>query len=98
MWFFRFFFGWVFWVSFFIAYPVRRAEQVAAVMAAKRREIAAGVAGFLVYDLALVEPARRLWAESASAPSLPSCDVITADDLLTLPKEKERKLVFVFTA
>jgi malate synthase A len=68
----------------------RRAEQVAAVMAAKRREVAAGVAGFLVYDLALVEPARRLWAESASAPSVPASDFITADDLLTLPKAKER--------
>jgi malate synthase A len=68
----------------------RRAEQVAAVMAAKRREIAAGVAGFLVYDQGLVEPARRLWAEFASAPSVPSSDVITADDLLTLPKAKER--------
>ncbi len=76
--------------EFFIANPARRADQVAAVMAAKRREIAAGVAGFLVYDLALEEPARRLWAESESAPSVPSCDVITADDLLTLPKAKER--------
>ena len=39
-----------------------------AVIRDKRREIEAGVDGFLIYDLALVAPCRRLWAEMADKP------------------------------
>ena len=37
--------------------------KVEAVIRDKRREIEAGVDGFLIYDLALAAPCRRLWAE-----------------------------------
>ena len=69
-----------------------RAQQVAAVLAAKRREIEAGVSGFLVYDVGLVEPVRRLWAEYSGErglqPEQGNTLTITAADLLTLPKER----------
>ena len=38
-------------------------EVEEAVISDKRREIEAGVDGFLIYDLALAAPCRRLWAE-----------------------------------
>jgi malate synthase A len=76
--------------------PARRAEQVAAVMAAKRREMEAGVAGFLVYDLGLVEPARQLWLEvggGKAGPAVRAAPVeITPADLLTLPKAGKRNV------
>ena len=42
---------------------VTGAEVEEAVIRDKRREIEAGVDGFLIYDLALAAPCRRLWAE-----------------------------------
>ena len=42
---------------------VRGAAAVEAVTRDKRREIEAGVDGFLIYDLALAAPCRQLWAD-----------------------------------
>jgi malate synthase A len=79
-----------------------KGEQVAAVLAAKRKEVEAGVAGFLVYDRGLVEPARQLWAEYDGWQA--ACGdprSISADDLLTLPKEKmklyQKNLIITIT-
>ena len=47
---------------------VTGAEVEEAVIRDKRREIEAGVDGFLIYDLALVTPCRRLWAEMMEKP------------------------------
>ena len=53
------------------------------VVAAKRKEIEAGVEGFMVYDLGLVLPCRELWS---SAPTYSQSAVkVTASSLLTLP-------------
>ena len=53
------------------------------VVAAKRKEIEAGVEGFMVYDLGLVGPCRKLWS---SAPThSQSATMVTASSLLTLP-------------
>lgn len=61
---------------------------------AKRAEIAAGVDGFMVYDLRLVEPMQELWQEALRAAGsgrenqidvVPSYRHITADRLVTLP-------------
>ena len=53
------------------------------VLSAKRKEIEAGVEGFLVYDLGLVGPVRKLWS---SAPTYSqSVANVTASSLLTLP-------------
>ena len=53
------------------------------VVSAKRKEIEAGVEGFLVYDLGLVGPCRKLWS---SAPTYSqSVANVTASSLLTLP-------------
>ena len=38
-------------------------DEVEAVTRDKRREIEAGVDGFLIYDLALAAPCRQLWAD-----------------------------------
>ena len=38
-------------------------EDVDAVIKDKRKEIEAGVDGFLIYDLALAAPCRQLWKE-----------------------------------
>lgn len=43
------------------------AATVKAVRRAKRAEIAAGVDGFMVYDLRLVQPMQELWAEALAA-------------------------------
>ena len=53
------------------------------VVAAKRKEIEAGVEGFMVYDLGLVQPCRQLW--SSSPRYSPSSAKVTANSLLTLP-------------
>ena len=53
------------------------------VVAAKRKEIEAGVEGFMVYDLGLVQPCRQLWA--CSPRYSPSSAKVTANSLLTLP-------------
>ena len=53
------------------------------VVAAKRKEIEAGVEGFMVYDLGLVTPCRQLW--SSSPRYSPSSAKVTANSLLTLP-------------
>ena len=53
------------------------------VVAAKTKEIEAGVEGFMVYDLGLVGPCRKLWS-SASTYFQPATKV-TASSLLTLP-------------
>ena len=42
---------------------VTGAAAVEAVTRDKRREIEAGVDGFLIYDLALAAPCRQLWAD-----------------------------------
>ena len=42
---------------------VTREEVEEAVIRDKRREIEAGVDGFLIYDLALAAPCRQLWAD-----------------------------------
>ena len=42
---------------------VTGAAAVEAVTRDKRREIEAGVDGFLIYDLALAGPCRQLWAD-----------------------------------
>ena len=47
---------------------VTTGEVEEAVIRDKRREIEAGVDGFLIYDLALAAPCRRLWAEMANKP------------------------------
>jgi len=53
------------------------------VVAAKRKEIEAGVEGFMVYDLGHVLPCRELWS---SAPTYSQSAVkVTASSLLTLP-------------
>lgn len=54
------------------------------VVAAKRKEIQAGVEGFMVYDFGLVSPCRKLWAEARPEISVDQAP-ITAQDLLTLP-------------
>ena len=41
-------------------------EDVDAVIKDKRKEIEAGVDGFLIYDLALAAPCRQLWKEIMS--------------------------------
>lgn len=38
-------------------------EDIDNVIKDKRKEIEAGVDGFLIYDLALVDPCRQLWTE-----------------------------------
>jgi len=55
------------------------------VVAAKRKEIEAGVEGFMVYDLGLIGPCRKLWSSvpAYSQPIQPS--QVTASSLLTLP-------------
>ena len=53
------------------------------VVAAKRKEIEAGVEGFMVYDLGLVQPCRQLWGSSPRYS--PSSAKVTANSLLTLP-------------
>lgn len=69
------------------------AERVIeAVRADKRAEIAAGVDGFMVYDLRLVEPMQELWRETLGGDAenqmdrVPEYRHLTAGMLVDLPK------------
>ncbi|KAK3100555.1 hypothetical protein FSP39_021704 [Pinctada imbricata] len=59
------------------------------VLSAKRKEIQAGVDGFMVYDIGLLQPAQNLFQEiskSANQLSVKRLDVnVTAKDLLLMP-------------
>merc|ERR1712126_302085 len=44
--------------------PGKEECTIERVVAAKRKEIQAGVEGFMVYDFGLVSPCRKLWAEA----------------------------------
>jgi len=58
------------------------------VVSSKEKEIKAGVDGFMVYDLGLVQPIRKLWRQHEGSnykTGKPGCK-ITADDLLHLPE------------
>lgn len=65
---------------------------IEAVRVAKRAEIAAGVDGFMVYDLRLVEPMKELWKEMLSGGAenqmdrVPEYRHVKADMLVELPK------------
>jgi len=60
------------------------------VVAAKRKEIEAGVEGFMVYDLGLVQPCRQLW--NSYPRYSPSSAKVTANSLLKLWEQRGRKL------
>ncbi|XP_063232277.1 uncharacterized protein LOC134536486 [Bacillus rossius redtenbacheri] len=64
--------------------PDRREEVVRKVKEAKRREIEAGVDGFLVYDVGLVPYMNELWREAA--PAAARGREILPRDLLAVPR------------
>lgn len=69
------------------------ADVIEAVRRGKRAEIAAGVDGFMVYDMRLVEPMQALWQETLGGGTaenqidrVPAFGHITADGLVALPR------------
>ena len=60
-------------------------DVIEAVVSDKRKEIAARVDGFLIYDLALAKPCRKLWAEMKGATKNIGAADVTESDLLDIP-------------